>query len=190
MDWIFEKVYDAIQKLQDGTLTFEQFLPLLIVIILFGGLFSRKHIGNFLRDTSQRVKNFTELEEQRKKLERKQEEIRLLTIQIETELNSIESYKAQFESELKQTLIKIDGLPSSLPVNDQQKTDLKGKIGAMEGFYRSSLNNFEIIQNLLKDIAEVHRAPVVIRSSDQMAEDALAEAQAEIALRDAERSSQ
>jgi hypothetical protein len=60
----------------------------------------------------------------------------------------------------------------------------------MEGFYRSSLNNFEIIQNLLKDIAEVHRASVVIGSSDQTAEDALAEAQAEIALRDAERSSQ
>jgi hypothetical protein len=190
MDWIFEEAYKVVQQLLDGTLTTKELIPLLTIIILFGALLARKQIAAFIQDTIERVKEFRELEQQKEKLKVKQKEVEGLIEQIETELLNIESYKAQFESELKQTLIKIDGLPSSLPVNDQQKTDLKGKIGAMEGFYRSSLNNFEIIQNLLKDIAEVHRAPVVIRSSDQMAEDALAEAQAEIALRDAERSSQ
>lgn len=168
MDWIFQEAYETVQKLLDGTLTSQQLLPLLTIIILFGGLLQRRQIAEFIRQTIQHTQDYRNLESSKTKLAKKQAEIRRIIKDIEKELTEIEVYKTGFDTKLDQTRVNVDSLPTSQPVNEQDKAALRREIDELEVFYRSSFNNFQNIEELLKDIAEVRRGDILTNNPDQI----------------------
>lgn len=168
MDWIVQEAYKTVQKLLDGTLTSQQLIPFLTIIILFGAVLKRRQIAEFIRQTIQHTQDYRELESAQTKLKRRQAEIHRIIKDIEQELTEIEFYKTGFDTKLDQTRVNLDSLPTTQPIDEQDKAALRREIDELEGFYRSSLKNFQNIEDLLKDIAEVRRGDVLTNNPDQL----------------------
>jgi hypothetical protein len=168
MDWIFQEAYKTVQKLLDGTLTSQQLIPFLTIIILFGALLKRQQIAKFIKDTIERTQDYRELESAKTKFKKRQAEFRRIIRDIEQELTKIEVYKTGFDTKLDQTRVNLASLPTTHPINEQDKAALRREIDELEGFYRSSLKNFQNIEDLLKDIAEVRRGDVLTNNPDQL----------------------
>lgn len=181
MDWIFQEAYKAIQKLLDGTLSSRQLVPFLIVIILFGGLLQRRQIANFISHTIQRTRDYMNLEHSKTELAKQRAEVKRLIRKIEGELIKVEGCKEKFDAKFNQTIFDLDRLPTSQPIHEQDKAELRVKIDELDQFYKSSLNNFKTIENLLKGIAEIRRGDILINNSDEIAESAVARARAKLA---------
>ena len=190
MDWIFQEAYKVVQKLLDGTLSSQQLIPFLTIIILFGGLLKRRQIAEFIRSTIQRTRDYMDLEHSKTELAKQRAEVRRSIKQIEEELTKVEGYKAKFDTKFSQTIADINRLPTSHPLHEQDKSELRVKINELDKFYRNSLNNFKTIENLLKGIAEIRRGDVLINNSDEIAESAVARARAKLALRNKDSNTQ